>query len=155
LVYALLESGARPGDRAFVPTPFAFHLRRKFDIVSYPPNWRYFQGYWGPGFRHGLLGLWGEDALTRVDAQYLCWAMGLAYIQPKWVLSWNGDFGVMQPFRKFFRRFPELPGMELTEVYRTNLPPPYGGNVQVFRLELSDSVRALERTVGSAEPRCP
>jgi hypothetical protein len=155
LVDALLESGAQPGDRAFVPTPFAFHLRRKFDVVSYPPNWRYFQGYWGPAFREGIRVTWGEDALARVDPQYLCWAMGLAYIQPRWVLSWNGDYGVMQPFRKFFRRFPDLPGMGLTEVHRTDLPPPYGGNVQVFRLELSDAMSALDRTLGKAEPHCP
>jgi hypothetical protein len=155
LVDALLEAGARPGDRAFVPTPFAFHLQRKFDVVSYPPNWRYFQGFWGPAFGQGLLRLWGDDVFTRVDAQYVCWAMGLAYIQPRWVLSWNGDYGVMQPFRRFFRRFPDLPGMELTEVHRTNLPPPYGGNVQVFRLELSDAISALDRTLGNAEPHCP
>jgi len=155
LVDALLESGARPGDRAFVPTPFAFHLQRKFDVISYPPNWRYFQGYWGPAFRQGLREVWGEEALTRVDAQYLCWAMGLAYIQPQWVLSWNMDYGVMQPFRRFFRKFPDLPGMELTEIHRTDLPPPFGGNVQVFRLELSDAMRALDRTTGHAEPQCP
>jgi hypothetical protein len=155
LIDALLESGARPGDRAFVPTPFAFHLQRKFDVISYPPNWRYFQGHWGPAFRQGLLEFWGEDALTRVDAQYLCWAMGLAYVQPRWVLSWNMDYGVMQPFRKFFRRFPDLPGMQLTEIHRMNLPPPYGGNVQVYRLDLSDAMTGLDRAPGHTEPHCP
>ena len=152
LVDALLESGARPGDRAFVPSPLAFHLQRKFDVISYPPNWRYFQGYWGPAFRQGLREVWGEETLTRVDARDLCWAMGLAYIQPRWVLSWNMDDGVMQPFRRFFRRFPDLPGMELIEVRRMDLPPPFGGSVQVFRLELSDAMSALERTPGNAEP---
>ena len=155
LVDALLESGARPGERAFVPTPLAFHLQRKFDVISYPPNWRYFQGYWGPAFRQGLREVWGEEPLTRVDERYLCWAMGLAYIQPRWVLSWNMDNGVMQPFRRFLRRFPGLPGMELTEVRRMDLPPPFGGNVQVYRLELSEAMRALERTPASAEPYCP
>ena len=155
LVDALLESGARLGDRAFVPTPFAFHLQRKFDVISYPPNWRYFQGFWGPAFREGLGEVWGAETTTRVDRQYLCWAMGLAYIQPKWVLSWNNDYSVMQPFRRFFRRFPDLPGMRLTEIHRVDLPAPYGGNVQVFRLELSDAMRALVRTPGNAEPHCP
>ena len=155
LVDALLESGARPGDRAFVPTPLAFHLQRRFDVISYPPNWRYFQGHWGPAFRQGLREVWGEETLTRVDARELCWAMGLAYIQPRWVLSWNMDDAVMQPFRRFFRRFPDLPGMELTEIRKMNLPPPFGGSVQVFRLELSGAMSALDRTPGSAEPQCP
>ena len=155
VVDALLESGARPGDRAFAPTPLAFHLQRKFDVISYPPNWRYFQGHWGPAFRQGLREVWGEETQTRVDARDLCWAMGLVYIQPKWVLSWNMDNGVMQPFRRFFRRFPDLPGMELTEIHRMDLPPPFGGNVQVFRLELSDAMSALDRDPGDAEPQCP
>ena len=152
---ALLESGAHPGDRALVPTPFAFHLRRQFDVVSYPPNWRYFYGYWAPSFGQGLHRLWGEQVLTGLDWQDLCWAMGLAYIEPRWVVSWNMDNGVMQPFRRFFRRFPDLPGMELTKAHEMDLPPPFGGHVQVFRLELSDAVRAVERGTGNDEPRCP
>jgi hypothetical protein len=70
-------------------------------------------------------------------------------------VSWNMDNGVMQPFRRFFRRFPDLPGMELTKAHEMDLPPPFGGHVQVFRLELSDAVRAVERTTGNDEPRCP
>jgi hypothetical protein len=101
----------------------------------------------------------GERTPRHEWARYFCWAMGLAYIQPRWVLSWNGDYltggGVMWPFRRFFRRFPEIPGMELTEVHRTNLPPPFGGNLQVYRLDLSDAMTYIERTTGDAEPRCP
>jgi hypothetical protein len=155
LAYALLEAGAEPGDRVFVPTPFAFHLQRRFDVVSYPPNWRYFEGYWTPAFREGIREVWGAEALAQLDARHACWAMGLAYIQPKWVLSWNLDYSVFRPFRRFFRRFPDIPGIELNEIHRVKLPPPFGGRVRVFRLELSDTMRALDRTPGSAPLPCP
>jgi hypothetical protein len=139
----------------FVLSLFAFHLQRRFDVISYPPNWRYFQGHWDPAFRESLREVWGAETMKRVDPQYLCWAMGLAYIQPRWVLSWNLDYGVMQPFRRFFRRFPDLPGIELTEIRRVDLPQPFGGNVQVFRPDLAKAMSARDRTPGSAEPQCP
>ena len=155
LVYALLESGARPGDRVFVPQPFGFHLQRRFDIVAYPAPGRYFYGRWSPGFREGVRDIWGTETLTRVDSQSLCWAMGLSFIQPRWVLSWNWDSSVMRPFRKFLQRFPDVPGIQLSEVRRVELPAPYGGKVRVFRLDLSDAMRTLERTPDSAQPPCP
>jgi hypothetical protein len=155
LVDALLESGALPGDRVYVPVPFAFHLQRKFDVVAYPAPGQYFQGRWSPAFREGVREVWGAETLTRVDARYLCWAMGLTFIQPKWVLSWNWDYSVMQPFRDFLRRFPDLPGIQLSEAGRTPLPAPYGGTVRVYRLALSDVMGALDRSSTIAQPPCP
>ncbi|HWW94772.1 MAG TPA: hypothetical protein VN375_15500 [Vicinamibacteria bacterium] len=155
LLDALLESGARPGDRVYVPVPFAFHLQRKFDVIGYPAPGQYFQGRWTPAFRAGVREVWGADALTRVDGRTLCWAMGLTFLQPKWVLSWNGDYSVMQPFREFLRRFPDLPGIQLTEVRRTPLPPPFGGTVRVYRLGLSEAMDALDRSSTTEQPPCP
>jgi hypothetical protein len=155
LVDGLLESGARLGDRVFVPTPFAFHLQRKFDVISYPPNWRYFQGQWSPAFREGVRGVWGADTLTRGDAQSLCWAMGLAFLRPRWVLSWNWDYSVWQPFRDFLRRFPDLPGIQVTEAHRTPLPAPFGGTVRVYRVSLSEAMEALDRSSASEHSPCP
>jgi hypothetical protein len=155
LVAALADAGAEPGDRVFVPGPFAFHLRQRFDVTSYPPNWRYFQGHWGPAFREGVRGLWGAETLARLGRRRTCWAMGLAYRQPEWVLSWNFDLGVFRQFRRFLRWFPEIPGVELEQIRRVGLPPPYGGRLRVFRLELSDGIRALDRAPSSTEPRCP
>jgi hypothetical protein len=45
--------------------------------------------------------------------------------------------------------------MQLTEIHRMNLPPPYGGNVQVYRLDLSDAMTGLDRAPGHTEPHCP
>jgi hypothetical protein len=145
LSYALMTAGARPGERVFVPTPFAFHLQRQFDVLSYPPNWSYFTGHWRPAFGDGMRRVWGAEAMARVDARSLCWAMGLAFARPAWVVAWNGDYGVMEPFRDFLRRFPELPGIQLREALRAQIPAPYGGIVRVYRLELSDAILALER----------
>jgi hypothetical protein len=155
LVYALREAGARPGERVYVPSPFGFHLQDQFDVIAYPAPGRFFYGRWSPDFRQGVRDIWGPQTLERVGKRPLCWAMGLAYLRPKWVLSWSGDFGVMRPFRRFFRRFPDIPGIRLTQIHRVTLPPPYGGRVRVFRLELSDAMRALDRTPDNTLPPCP
>jgi hypothetical protein len=155
LGYALASAGARPGDRVFVPTPFAFHLRYGFDVLSYPPNWRYFTGQWAPPFGESLRELWGREAFARLDPMSLCWAMGLAFARPAWVVSWNADYGVMEPFRNFLRRFPELPGIELREAFRSPVPPPYGGVVRVYRLDLSETLVSLERKPASPLSPCP
>jgi hypothetical protein len=157
LEYSLLEAGARYGDRVFVPTPFAFHLQRDFDVLSYPPNWQYLEGHWSPGFREGAREAWGIEPLPRtaVDDRALCWAMSLAFMQPKWVVSWNGDYSVFNPFRAFLRNFPQLRGTELAETKRTSLPPPYGGTVRVYRLTLPDAMRALDRSSSVTPVPCP
>lgn len=115
---ALLEAGARRGERVFVPAPFAFHLQRDFDVRSYPPNWQYMEGHWSPDFREGVLEAWGTEPLARtgVDDRPLCWAMSLAFMQPRWVVSWNWDHGVFKPFRDFLRAFPQQRGTELAEM---------------------------------------
>jgi hypothetical protein len=155
LVDALLESGARPGDRVFVPTPFAFHLRREFDVVAYPAPGQYFQDRWSHAFREGVREIWGAETLARVDPRSLCWAMGLDFVRPKWILSWNEDYSVMRPFRDFLRRFPDLPNEQLKEVQRTRLPAPYGGTVRVYQLSLSPAMTALDRSPSTAQPPCP
>jgi hypothetical protein len=154
---SLLEAGARHGDRVFVPTPFAFHLQRDFDVRSYPPNWRYFEGHWSPAFREGARAVWGIAPLPRtgIDDRALCWAMSLAFMRPKWVVSWNGDYGVFQRFRDFLRGFPDLRDTELVEAKRTPLPPPYGGTVRVYRLTLPDAMRALDRSSSATPVPCP
>ena len=154
---SLLEAGARYGDRVFVPTPFAFHLQRDFDVLSYPPNWQYFEGHWSPDFREGARAVWGITSLPGEgdDHRALCWAMSLAFIQPKWVVSWNGDYSVFDPFRNFLRRFPRLPDTELVEANRTPIPPPYGGTVRVYRLTLPDAMRALDRSSSATRSPCP
>jgi hypothetical protein len=154
---SLLEAGARHGDRVFVPTPFAFHLQRDFDVRSYPPNWQYFEGHWSPCFREGVREVWGIEPVQRMgmDDRALCWAMSLAFMRPKWVVSWNGDYGVFTPFRDFLRRFPELRGTELVETGRTPLPPPYAGTVRVYRLALPDAMRALDRSSSATPGPCP
>jgi hypothetical protein len=152
---ALLESGARPGDRVYVPAPFAFHLQRTFDVIGYPAPGQYFQGRWSPAFRAGVREVWGADTLRRVEGRSLCWAMGLTFLRPRWVLSWNADYSVMQPFREFLRSFPDLPGIELAEVRRTPLPPPFGGTVRVYRLGLSAAMEGLDRSSTIEQPPCP
>ncbi len=154
LTYALRESGARPGDRVFVPSPFGFHLRRSFDVVAHPAP-KYFRGRWSPGFRDGLRGIWGGDTLARVNPQSLCYAMGIAFVRPTWIVAWNGDYSTMQPFYRFLRQFPDLPGMQLERGEGAELPPPYSGSVRVFRLRLSEGILALDRTVHSTQAPCP
>jgi hypothetical protein len=154
LVYALMESGARPGDRVFVPSPFGFHLRRSFDVVAHPAP-KYFRGRWSPAFRDGLREIWGSQTRARVSGQSLCYAMGLAFIRPAWIVTWNFDYSTMQPFYQFLRKYPDLPGMRLEAGRRASLPSPYGGTVRVYRLSLSEAVGALDRTVHSAEAPCP
>jgi hypothetical protein len=157
LEYSLLQAGARHGDRVFVPTPFAFHLQRDFDVLSYPPNWQYFEGHWSTAFREGVHSVWGITSSPGAgdDKQALCWAMSLAFIQPKWVVSWNGDYSVFDPFRNFLRRFPRLHDTELVEANRTPIPPPYGGTVRVYRLALPDAMRTLDRSSSATRSPCP
>jgi hypothetical protein len=152
---SLLQGGARHGDRVFVPTPFAFHLRGDFDVLSYPPNWQYFEGHWSPSFRESVREEWGNEPLSRVDDQALCWAMGLAFMRPQWVVSWNEDHTVFKPFRRFLRRFPRLHGMELVETGTTSLPRPFGGTARVYRLTLSEAIRTLDRSSSPTRTPCP
>jgi hypothetical protein len=142
-------------ERGTFGSPLAFHLQRTFDVIGYPAPGQYFQGRWSPAFRAGVREVWGAETLTRVDARPLCWAMGLTFLRPKWVLSWNGDYSVMQPFREFLRRFPDLPGIQVSEARRTPLPPPFGGTVRVYRLGLSDAMDALDRSSTTEQPPCP
>jgi hypothetical protein len=81
--------------------------------------------------------------------------MGLAFIRPAWIVTWNFDYSTMQPFYQFLRKYPDLPGMRLEAGRRASLPSPYGGTVRVYRLSLSEAVGALDRTVHSAEAPCP
>jgi len=154
LTYALAESGARPGDRVFVPSPFGFHLRRTFDVVAHPAP-KYFRGRWSAAFRDGLRETWGAQTLGSVDTQSLCYAMGLAFIRPTWVMAWDGDYSTMQPFYQFLRKYPDVPGIRVTRLARARLPAEYGGTVRVYRLDLSDAVRALDRTTHTTELPCP
>ena len=154
LTYALRESGARPGDRVFVPSPFGFHLRRSFDVIAHPAP-KYFRGRWSPAFRDGLREIWGRETLARVNPQSLCYAMGLAFVRPTWIVAWNGDYSTMQPFYRFLRQFPDLPGMQLERGSAADLPSPYSGTVRVFRLRLSEGIGALDRTVHTAQAPCP
>jgi hypothetical protein len=154
LVDALSQSGARPGDRVFAPSAFAFHLRRDFDVVAQPAP-AFYSGRWSPAFRERLREIWGQEAQARADDRSLCWAMGLAFIRPEWILSWNEDDRNLLPFRTFLRNFPDLPGIQLAEIRRTPLPSPYQGVVRVYHLTLSDPVRALERTTRSDHVVCP
>jgi hypothetical protein len=154
LVAALRNAGARPGDRVFVPSPFGLHLAGDFAVTAQPAP-KYFRGRWSAGFRDGLRAVWGEDTLSREAPQSLCYAMGLAYLRPQWVMAWNGDYSVMRPWWDFLRRFGGLPGMELREASRTVLPGPYGGTVRVYRLTLSDSLQVLDRSVNSSHALCP
>ncbi len=154
LTYALLESGARPGDRVFVPSPFGFHLRRKFDVVAYPAP-KYFRGRWSPAFRDGVREVWGAETLARVDTESLCYAMGLAFIRPTWVLSWDADYSSVQPFYQFLHKYPNLPGMQVTRAQRAILPAPYSGTVRAYRLSFSDAIGALDRTLYPGQTSCP
>jgi hypothetical protein len=154
LTYALMESGARAGDRIFVPSPFAFHLRGMYDVIAYPAP-KYYKGRWSAGFRDGVRRIWGNETLTRLEAAALCDAMGLAFVQPKWVVAWNGDYSSLQPFYRFLRRNPSIPGMQVTPARRAALPIPYGGNVTVYRLTFSEAVVALDRSVHSTPASCP
>jgi hypothetical protein len=61
----------------------------------------------------------------------------------------------MQPFYRFLRQFPDLPGMQLERGEGAELPPPYSGSVRVFRLSLSEGILALDRTVHSTQAPCP
>jgi hypothetical protein len=154
LVAALRNAGAHPGDRVFVPSPFGFHLADAFAVTAQPVP-KYFRGRWSPAFRDGLRAVWGEETLSREAPQSLCYAMGLAYLRPQWVMAWNGDCSVMRPWWDFLRRFGGLPGLELKEASRTVLPGPYGGVVRVYRLSLSADVEALDRSVNSSQALCP
>jgi hypothetical protein len=153
LVAAFKEAGAKRGDRVFVPSPFGFHVTHEFDVVAHPAP-KYFRGRWSPEFRDGLHAIWGDAARSQ-DALSLCHAMGLAYVRPQWVLAWNGDYSVMRPWWDFLKRFRGLPGIELKEAWRAELPGPYGGGVRVYRLSLTDEVLALDRSVNSAQSPCP
>jgi hypothetical protein len=154
LTYALRESGARPGDRVFVPSPFGFHLRRSFDVIAHPAP-KYFMGRWSPTFRDGLRRIWGTETLARVNPQSLCYATGLAFIRPVWIVSWNADYSTMQPFYRFLRQFPDIPGMQLERRRKVDLPPPYWGSAVVYRLTLSEEVGALDRRLQAAQVPCP
>ncbi len=154
LSYVLLESGAHHGDRVLVPSPFGFHLRRTFDVLAQPaPN--YVKARWSHGFRDGLRGLWGPQALENVSSPSLCDAMALAYLEPMWVVAWDADYSTMQPFYDFLRKYPDLPGIEVTRERKAVLPPPYSGTVRVYRLVYSDGVLALDRRLPGVPSSCP
>ncbi|MFN8093755.1 MAG: hypothetical protein U0599_16350 [Vicinamibacteria bacterium] len=154
LVAVLRDAGAIRGDRVFVPSPFGFHLTDDFTVRAQPAP-KYYRGRWSPAFRDGLRAIWGDAALARHKPAYLCHAMGLAYTRPKWVMAWDSDYGVMWPWWSFLRRFEGLPGMEIREAARAEIPWPYGGTVRVYRLDLSDAVESLDRSVNSAQAPCP
>jgi hypothetical protein len=154
LHYVLSQSGARPGDRVFVPSPFAFHLKRRFDVIAYPAP-KYYQGRWSAAFRDGLRAIWGPEVVAQVDAQSLCYAMGLAFVRPAWLISWDSDYGVVQPLYQFLRKYPDLPGMYVTRLSSATLPPLYGGPVRVYRLQFTPEVDALDRTYHVEEQPCP
>jgi hypothetical protein len=154
LTYALLESGAEHGDRVFVPSPFGFHIRRQFDVVAYPAP-KFYKGRWSPAFRDGVRRVWGEKTLARVSAPLLCDAMGLAFVRPKWVVAWDADYSIMWPFYQFLRRYPDVPGMEVTRGARAVIPPPYSGTVRVYGLSFSPPIDALDRTLHTSPAPCP
>lgn len=154
LTYALMESGARTGDRVFVPSPFGFHLKRAFDVIAYPAP-TFYRGRWSAGFREGMRKIWGVETIGRVPAESLCDAMGLAFIRPAWVVTWDSDYSVVLPFYQFLRRYPDIPGMQVTRLHPAELPAVYGGPVHVYRLEFADSVGALDRTNHAEEQPCP
>ena len=154
LHYALGESGARPGDRVFVPSPFGFHLKDTYDVIAYPAP-KFYRGRWSASFRQGLRQIWGTEAISRVPSQSLCDAMGLAFVRPRFVVAWDGDFSVTWPFYGFLRRYPDLPGMRVTRLGRATMPAVYGGQVRVYRLDFSPAVDALDRTSRVEEQPCP
>lgn len=154
LTYALTESGARPGDRVFLPSPFGRHLKNTFDVIAYPAP-KYYQGRWSAAFRDGLRGIWGADTIRRVPAPSLCYAMGLAFVQPKWVVAWDSDYSVVQPFYQFLRRYPDVPGMQVTKLARATLPPEYGQPVRVYRLDFDAPIAALDHTDHVEAQPCP
>ncbi len=154
LTYALLESGARPGDRVFTPSPFGFHLRRKFDVIAYPAP-KYFRSRWSAAFRDGVREVWGAETLERVNAESLCYAMGLAFVQPAWVLAWDADYSSVLPFYQFLRNYPDIPGMQVTRAARARLPAPYSGTVRAYRLDYSGAISALDRTLYPGQTSCP
>ena len=154
LNYALGESGARPGDRVFVPSPFGFHLKHTYDVIAYPAP-KFYRGRWSGSFREGMRRIWGKEAISRVPAQSLCDAMGLAFVRPRFVVAWDGDFSVMWPFYAFLRRYPDLPGMQVARLGRATAPAVYGGQVRVYRLDFSPAVDALDRTSHVEEQPCP
>ena len=154
LTYVLLESGARPGDKVLTPSPFGFHLKGTFDVIAHPAA-QYFRGRWSEDFRRGLREVWGRETLSRLDAPSLCYAMGLSFIQPTWVLTWDFDYSTMQPFYQFLRKYPDVPGMQVTRLRGVALPPPYGGSVRVYRLTFTDAVDRLDHSLHSAEVACP
>lgn len=154
LTYALLESGARAGDRIVVPSPFGFHLRRTFDVVAYPAP-KYSKGRWRAAFRDGVRAVWGKETLARVSGPALCDAMWLAFVRPAWVLAWDADYSVVLPFYELLRRYPDIPGMEVERGRRAVLPAPYHGTVRAYRLRYLPAVDALDRTLQSAATSCP
>jgi hypothetical protein len=154
LTYALRESGARAGDHVFVPSPFGFHLRRSFDVTAHPAT-KYFRGRWSPAFRDGLQRIWGRETLARAKPPSLCYGMELAFLRPAWVVSWDADYSSLQPFYRFLRQFPDLPGMQVERGRTAELPEPYGGSVRVYRLTLSEEIGALDRTLHADQAPCP
>ena len=154
LVYALTESGARPGDRVFAPSPFGFHLAPTFDVIAYPAP-RFYRGRWSVAFRESVRRVWGSDTIARVPAEQLCDAMGLAFVRPSWVISWDGDMSSVQPFYRFLRIYPDLPGMRVTRLRSATLPAVYGGPVRVYRLDFDASMAGLDRTDHFEEQPCP
>jgi hypothetical protein len=99
--------------------------------------------------------IWGEATLASVDSASLCDAMALAYLLPKWVVTWNADYGTMQAFYQFLRRYPGLPGIEVASGRRAELPAPYGETLRVYRLRYSDAILALDRRPSSVRSSCP
>jgi hypothetical protein len=154
LQYALAQSGARPGDRVFVPSPFGFHLKRSFDVIAYPAP-RYYRGRWSAAFREGVRSIWGAEAIARVPAEQLCHAMGLAFVRPRFVVAWDSDFSSVQPLYQFLRKYPDVPGMQVTKLAKATLPPEYGQPVRVYRLDFADAMTALDRTSRAEEQPCP
>lgn len=154
LTYALMESGARPGDRVFVPSPFGFHLRRTFDVIAYPAP-KYSKWRWSVDFRDGVRRVWGRETLARLSTPVLCDAMWLAFIRPQWVVSWDADYGVVLPFYELLRRYPDIPGMEVTRGRKVVLPAPYGGTARAYRLTFAPAIEVLDRTLQKTPTSCP
>ena len=115
----------------------------------------YYRGRWSTAFRERVRAVWGPETLARVPAEQLCYAMGLAFVRPTFVVAWDSDMSVVQPFYQFLRKYPDLPGMQVTRLGRATLPPAFGGPVRVYRLEFSPAIAALDRTSHLEEQPCP
>ena len=70
-------------------------------------------------------------------------------------MTWDADYSSLQPFYGFLKRYPDLPGMEVSRREGADLPAPYGGTVRVYRLVFSDEIAALDRDLKSARNPCP